>query len=76
MPILATQTLARPPQQQEMQKRRPMSKGIAFLLSRRNQETIMGNQVEIICKNNGKTLLVDEGTALIDIYKKAGVELP
>lgn len=36
----------------------------------------MGNQVEIICKNNGKTLLVDEGTALIDIYKTAGVELP
>lgn len=46
------------------------------MLSRRNHETIMGNQVEIICKNNGKTLLVDEGTALIDIYKKAGVELP
>ena len=35
----------------------------------------MGNQVEIICKNNGKTLLVDEGTALIDIYKTAGVGL-
>ena len=46
------------------------------MLSRRNHETIMGNQVEIICKNNGKTLLVDEGTTLIDIYKKAGVELP
>ena len=36
----------------------------------------MGNQVEIICKNNGKTLLVDEGTRLIDIYRMAGVELP
>ncbi|MCD8288021.1 MAG: nucleoside kinase [Porphyromonadaceae bacterium] len=36
----------------------------------------MKNQVEIICKNNGKTLLVEEGSSLLSIYQMSGVELP
>lgn len=36
----------------------------------------MKNSVEIVCKNNGKTIVVEEGTSLIDIYNQCDINLP